>query len=1397
GIASMSVSPSTFDCSSVGGNTVTLTVTDVNGNVSTCSSTVTVQDNITPTITCPSNITLNNDTNVCGAAATWTAPTGNDNCTGFTISSTHASGDIFPVGTTTVTYTITDASGNNASCSFNVTVNDTQAPSITCPNNLTIGTSNDGTGNCTTSASIGTPSTSDNCGVASVIAKIGGTTITPSSYVFPIGDTTITWIATDSAGNSNQCNQTITIVDDEDPEIVCPSDDNVFFENNCQFTLADYTTMASTLDNCDTNVTVTQNPLPGAVISGAVVVTLTATDDANRTSTCTLQVIPSDNEAPIAVCHDITVSLSTTPNNGVVNIFASDLDNGSTDNCSNNSLFYSVSQSSFNCSNVGANEVTFTVSDQAGNVSEPCTATVYVEDVTPPTAICNDFVVVLDAITREATIEAANIDNGSFDNCGIASMTVEPSLFEEAEDGLQYDMETVLTVTDFSGNTSICTATVTVEPPKNLNTYMTGVISAPTPDYPQPPGPLVEVTACPGELLDGVTVSFNLQGISPYTLVATDVLFWEVSYDYGENWDPISSSAGTLTQSLSGITNDTFVRAVITDPDSGATKTTAEVYIRFLPPDEPPIITGINPDPPIICLNESIVVTAESFFDQPSGQFGEGGEFNYAQPEGWRVDGLDGFFPASGNNTTEETWKETNSNNNQLFSNINYDTTDNTKFAIAHGVGNITTLETPVFSTIGMTSSEALLTFDTSFYFCNDGYGMIELSFDSGNSYPVVLNTVEGLDFTSGNTTGVELVKAGGNCNNGQRPTTNPRMVSASIDLGAYTGLSGLRVKFTFYGSTSTCEDVIFPKADDNPCNNNPTYDVASGWAIDKVGFAFAYVDEEIEWTDEDDNIVSTSSEATITPVTPGIRTYGVTSLVNGCRTENDEGTEFVDFYTNLAYAGKDYTPLNSECGENTLQLNAYDNTKTAVQNFNKGAWETNLYVVPDTAAGDTDYLGTGMTGQWTVTNESYNSCGTSWAFSDDNNPDAIFSADPGVFTLRWTLENGCYDEITVEIKDCPTVDFDGINDYVTFRNNYNLNSEFSLEVWAKPNTVSGTSSIFSRKEFSDNSQGYDISIVNGQVRFNWYNASGAGSVTTGSYTIDTSRWYHIAVTFDGSTYTLYVDGIEMNAVSGTAPDATIGSIHALLGAMDQASPNDPTNYYHGWIDELRIWNKALSVVHVRQMMNQEIQALNTDVGGVVIPTKIYGPDYNSDSIDDDPLLWSNLDGYYRMNLTCGDLAAYKGVSGRLRNITSSQQQTAPLPYITSKVGNWNTDNSTASPWINWSVWDHPNSTGINGTPIDWNIVKTSHNVISDTQDLTLLGLLVNTGELTITSSGIQDETNEGHGLWITDYLKLNGQIDLIGESQLVQKRYNTNQLNESILEPTSSGFIERDQQGT
>jgi hypothetical protein len=106
-----------------GTTTIHWTATDDAGNTSSCDQTITVEDHELPTISCPTNIILE-PTCPSGAIATYTAPVGQDNCPGATTTRTAggASGSVFPIGTTTVTHQVIDASGNTASCSFTVTV---------------------------------------------------------------------------------------------------------------------------------------------------------------------------------------------------------------------------------------------------------------------------------------------------------------------------------------------------------------------------------------------------------------------------------------------------------------------------------------------------------------------------------------------------------------------------------------------------------------------------------------------------------------------------------------------------------------------------------------------------------------------------------------------------------------------------------------------------------------------------------------------------------------------------------------------------------------------------------------------------------------------------------------------------------------------------------------------------------------------------------------------------------------------------------------------------------------------------------------------------------------------------------------------------------------------------
>lgn len=104
-----------------GSHVIQLDVTDIGGNTAQCSFVLDINEIVPPVISCPNNITL------CSDEVNFTDPVFSDNCFAFitqTDGTGLVSGDIFPIGTTTLSYVVEDSSSNTASCSFTVTVLD-------------------------------------------------------------------------------------------------------------------------------------------------------------------------------------------------------------------------------------------------------------------------------------------------------------------------------------------------------------------------------------------------------------------------------------------------------------------------------------------------------------------------------------------------------------------------------------------------------------------------------------------------------------------------------------------------------------------------------------------------------------------------------------------------------------------------------------------------------------------------------------------------------------------------------------------------------------------------------------------------------------------------------------------------------------------------------------------------------------------------------------------------------------------------------------------------------------------------------------------------------------------------------------------------------------------------
>ena len=429
---------------------ITISGEDESGNIGTCTFTVTPIDIIAPTIACPANTTVPSDAS-CGYVIGDVSGdvTYNDNCTSvgsILFNQTPAIGATLTPGTTTVQINIEDASGNTATCSYQLTVVDQTVPTITCPGNANI--TMDAACSGTIGNYVGGITVSDNCtSVGNLIisqSPVAGTTISTN--------TQINITAVDELGNSSTCNFFAITVDNIDPTITCPSSISVPINSSCQYPVTDLLSQVNLNDNCTSigNLTFTQNPVAASTGTGLTAVLLTVQDDQGNQSTCVTLLIPDDIEAPVVTCPTpATVNNGTNcdfilPNYGSITLVL--------DNCSN----YTITQTPLAGTTVqaGPTLVEIEVADVAGNLVS-CSFTLNVTETVNPTITCPANIATCDpTVTYSVPIFG--------DNCSATSSQTDLTGLTSGDDfpvgftTLQY------TAIDLSGNTQACSFTVEV-----------------------------------------------------------------------------------------------------------------------------------------------------------------------------------------------------------------------------------------------------------------------------------------------------------------------------------------------------------------------------------------------------------------------------------------------------------------------------------------------------------------------------------------------------------------------------------------------------------------------------------------------------------------------------------------------------------------------------------------------------------------------------------------------------------------------------------------------------------------------------------------------------------------------------------------------------------------------
>ncbi|MBT8265467.1 MAG: T9SS type A sorting domain-containing protein [Bacteroidia bacterium] len=346
---------------------------------------------------------------------------------------------------------------------------------------------------------------------------------------------------------------------------------------------------------------------------------------------------------------------------------------------------------------------------------------------------------------------------------------------------------------------------------------------------------------------------------------------------------------------------------------------------------------------------------------------------------------------------------------------------------------------------------------------------------------------------------------------------------------------------------------------------------------------------------------------------------------------------------------------------------------------------------------------------------------------------------------------------------------FDGRNDYAEDTNVINGWSEATLMGWIKIDPAASGDQVIMGQDVFYLQLNSNKSIT---AKANGY------TVNTGS-ALNTNQWTHIAATYSNTNSLLkvFINGQEITstAVSGSLPADTSS---LTLGRL----PDNDSKYFNGYLDEVRVFFKALTNNELQKMVYQEIEDNGGTARGVEIPKDI--TDFvNKNTVN--PLIWTNLKRYYRLDAYKGDIiddlttpAIDTGSGAKIYNTKLIDIQSAPLPFVTQQSGSLEVAVNDPDRGIN----------GSDAVNYDYSIVKIQHDDVTFNGTQKHVGLIID--ELDASSNPIKFRVTNDSELNVSWYLKLDGLIDLEGESQLIQGL-------DSELDVTSKGKIERDQQGT
>jgi sugar lactone lactonase YvrE len=410
----------------VGETIITWTATDAGGNTANIEQKITVVDTIFPTLQIPNNVVIEatsldqNEVNLGEATST-------DN--GEIVSITNDAPEFFPIGETIVTWTTIDSSNNFSSLTQLVSVIDTTAPEILLLGDITLEAS-----------SVDANIVNLDNPIVSDIQDVTIYIIAPD--IFPIGETIVTWTATDTSGNSASTTQTVTIVDTKKPGLSIPQDQTVE-ASSFEGTLVE---IGQAEAHDITGISSIVHDAPDVFSLGSTMIAWTATDNHDNITIAYQRITVVDTTTPTIISPQDIVAEVIDPTMNYIGL-------GELSVADSVGIEFVTNDKPITFS-FGSTTITWTVTDTSGNISQ-ATQVVTLVDTTEPEIIAPS-----DIVAEATDLSGTMIELGeaiAHDVMGITSVTEHPPRFF-----VLGETTVTWTATDTSGNSASTTQIVTI-----------------------------------------------------------------------------------------------------------------------------------------------------------------------------------------------------------------------------------------------------------------------------------------------------------------------------------------------------------------------------------------------------------------------------------------------------------------------------------------------------------------------------------------------------------------------------------------------------------------------------------------------------------------------------------------------------------------------------------------------------------------------------------------------------------------------------------------------------------------------------------------------------------------------------------------------------------------------